>query len=80
MRTKVSLLLLIIGIIIAAFSLTMSGQGKMTTLVLGLIIACGGCVMILFKDQFIRGHRGFTIITTALFVVLIVAYVFKILH
>ena len=80
MRAKVSLLLVVFGIIIAIFSFTMAGQAKMAAFVLVLIIAIGGLIMLLFKDQFVRSHRGFSVIIAIFFIALIIGYAFKILN
>lgn len=79
MRSKVSMLMMAIGIVLVALALTMTGQTKMAIMVLGLIVAAGGCVMLLFNDRFVSDHRGFVVIIATLFIILIIGYLIKIL-
>lgn len=46
---------------------------------LGLIIACGGCLVLLATDRFVSQHRSFITVVTGLFILLIIGYVIKVL-
>ena len=78
MRTKISILLAVVGIIIIVAALTMTGQQKVATIVLGLIIACAGCWVFLVNERFMNQHRGFVIVVSVLLGLLVVGYAIKI--
>lgn len=52
MRQKVSIGLAILGLAIIIYALILvDGQNRLATITLGVIVACGGGVMILFNGQ-----------------------------
>lgn len=78
MRTKVAMILAVIGVVIIAVALTMSGQQRVATIVLGLIVACAGCWVFLVNEHFVNQHRGFVVIVSLLLIILVIGYAIKI--
>lgn len=76
MRTKLSLGLALTGLLIVAAAFLPSAPRAMMV-VLGLIITCGGCLVLLANSRFASQHRGFFGLMTVLFVLLIIGYVVK---
>ena len=58
MRQKVSIGLAILGLAIIVYALTLNGQNRLATVTLGVIVACGGGVMILASGRWFQGHRA----------------------
>lgn len=79
MRAKMSLMLALIGLILLVVAFSQSGQGRIAMIVLGLIIACAGCLFYLANSQFAREHRSFIIIISILFIILVVGYAIKLM-
>lgn len=79
MRTKLSLGLALAGLLIVAAAFFVNSSQRMMLIVLGLIIACGGCLILLANDRFINQHRSFIALVSVLFVLLIIGYVIKVL-
>lgn len=79
MRQKISLLLAIIGIIVIAAAFALSGSTRLATITLGIILACGGCLMLITNGHVAEQHRTTTLMITILFVIVVVAYIIKIL-
>lgn len=78
MRQKISVALAIIGLLIILFSFITSGSARMAGITLGIIIACGGCLMMIAGEKYSRQHRTFLMIITILFILLIVGFVIKV--
>ena len=51
MRTKLSLLLALVGLLIVGAAFVTNTPQRMMMVVLGLIIACGGCLVLLATDR-----------------------------
>lgn len=79
MRTKVAVVLAIIGLAVIAFAFTLTGQSKVAAIVLGLILACAGCLFFLANERFMREHRSFIVIISILFIILVVGYAMKLM-
>lgn len=79
MRTKLSLLLALVGLLIVGAAFVTNTPQRMMMVVLGLIIACGGCLVLLATDRFFNQHRSFITVVTGLFILLIIGYVIKVL-
>lgn len=79
MRAKVAVILAIIGLAIIAFAFTLTGQSKVAAIVLGLIVACAGCLIFLANERFMSEHRSFIAVISILFVILIVGYAMKLM-
>lgn len=77
MRQKVSIGLAILGLAIIVYALTLDGQNRLATVTLGVIVACGGGVMILSSGRYFQGHRAMSWLITALFVLVIIGYLLK---
>lgn len=78
-RTKLSLLLALVGLLIVGAAFVTNTPQRMMMVVLGLIIACGGCLVLLATDRFVNQHRSFITVVTGLFILLIIGYVIKVL-
>lgn len=78
MRQKIAMWLAIAGLIIIALAFMATGRMRMAGITLGIIIACGGCLMMLAGDHYSAQHRLFLIVITILFVLLIIGYVIKV--
>ena len=79
MRAKMSLALALVGLVLIAVAFTQSGQGKIAMIILGLIIACAGCLFYLANGWFAQEHRSFVLIVSILFIILVVAYAIKLM-
>lgn len=78
MRQKVSIGLAILGLAIMIYALILvDGQNRLATITLGVIVACGGGVMILFNGQAFQNHRTTSRLITVLFVLVIIGYLLK---
>ncbi|MGM9906747.1 hypothetical protein [Limosilactobacillus sp.] len=77
MRQKVSIGLAILGLAIIVYALTLSGQNRLATITLGVIVACGGGVMILFNGKAFQNHQTTSRLITVLFVLVIIGYLLK---
>lgn len=78
MRQKVSIGLAILGLAIIIYALILvDGQNRLATITLGVIVACGGGVMILFNGQAFQNHRTTSRLITVLFVLVIIGYLLK---
>ena len=78
MRQKVSIGLAILGLAIIIYALILvDGQNRLATITLGVIVACGGGVMILFNGQAFQNHRATSRLITVLFVLVIIGYLLK---
>lgn len=78
MRQKVSFGLAILGLAVIVYALTMNGQHRLATMTLGVIVACGGGLMILSSSKSFRDHRAMSGLITVLFVLVVVGYLLKI--
>lgn len=79
MRQKISLLLAIIGIIVIVAAFTLSGSTRLATITLGIILACGGCLMLITNGRVAEQHRTTTLMIITLFVIVVIAYLIKLL-
>ena len=77
MRQKVSIGLAVLGLASIVYALTLAGQNRLATVTLGVIVACGGGVMILFSGQTFQNHRAMSRLITVLFVLVIIGYLLK---
>lgn len=77
MRQKVSFGLAILGLAIIVYALTLSGQNKLATITLGVIVACGGGVMILANGRAANNHRSLNVLITVLFILVVIGYLLK---
>lgn len=77
MRQMVSIGLAVLGLAIIVYALTLAGQNRLATVTLGVIVACGGGVMILFSGQTFQNHRAMSRLITVLFVLVIIGYLLK---
>lgn len=78
MRQKISIGLAILGLAIIIYALTLvDGQNRLATITLGIIVACGGGVMILFNGQTFQNHRAMSRLITVLFILVIIGYLLK---
>lgn len=78
MQRIVSGLLILVGLIIAGGAFVIfSGQSRIIGATLGLIIACGGCLMQLVSAPNAKQYRPFIIIISILFIFLIIGFIIK---
>ncbi|KRM35892.1 hypothetical protein FD34_GL000380 [Limosilactobacillus pontis DSM 8475] len=77
MRQKVSIGLAILGLAIIVYALTLDGQNRLATITLGVIVACGGGLMILSSGRWFQGHRAVSGLISVLFVLVIIGYLLK---
>lgn len=78
MQRKISIILIIIGVVISCGALLFAqGQQRVITTTLGLIIACGGCLMLMTAFKNAEQHRPFIIIISILFAFLIIGFIIK---
>lgn len=75
MRTKLSLLLALVGLLIVGAAFVTNTPQRMMMVVLGLIIG----LVLLATDRFVNQHRSFITVVTGLFILLIIGYVIKVL-
>lgn len=78
MKQKVAMTLAIIGLVVILISFMVTGRMRMAGITLGIIIACGGCLMIIAGGKYSTQHRLMLIVLTILFVLVIVGYVIKV--
>lgn len=78
MRQKISMILAIIGLVIILLAFTTSGNARMVAITLGIIIACGGCLLLIASGKYSTQHRSMLMLITVLFILLIIGFVIKV--
>lgn len=79
MRQKASILLAIIGIIVIVAAFALTGTARLATITLGVILACGGCLILITNSRAAEQHKTTTTMIMILFVIVVVGYLAKML-